>query len=42
MNTMLAFAFHGRHGAGWLGVLVLTVAIIVGVFLVLKSDGKKS
>jgi hypothetical protein len=44
MNTMLAFGFHGGHGAGRLVVLLLGLAIIATVFLLAnsgKSDDKK-
>jgi hypothetical protein len=37
MNTMLAYGFHGGHGAG-LAVVILALAIIAIIFLLAKGD----
>lgn len=38
MNTILAFGFHGMHGAGRLVLVLLALAIIAAVFLLANSD----
>jgi hypothetical protein len=37
MKTMLAFGFHGGHGAG-LALVILALAIIAVIFLSAKND----
>jgi hypothetical protein len=38
MKTILAFGFHGGHGAGSLLVVVLALAVIASIFLLANSD----
>jgi hypothetical protein len=38
MNTILAFGFHGMHGAGRLVLVLLALAIIAAIFLLANSD----